>query len=226
MPVGACGRRHWNLLGPGRRVAWAGAGPHHRDQPIRGAPPGGRCHPDEAQVPLIPSSPAQAPSGSECVCCRQTSCRRTLESGLTDSSSWRYLTWPACSKRVGTSSFSAHGGFPTFIPKNNGHITLLQARRRMLYPRTFTGTFASTFMETAALHAATRGCATRAPAPAYLILSPQHQIGGHCRPVPPPPRVLTRARFWFRGQNCAETHRFWTSPCYRAACTREHRLQT
>ena len=26
--------------------------PHHRDQPIRGAPPGGRCYPDEAEVPL------------------------------------------------------------------------------------------------------------------------------------------------------------------------------
>ena len=34
------------------RVGWARAGPHHWDQPIQGAPPGGRCYPDEAEVPL------------------------------------------------------------------------------------------------------------------------------------------------------------------------------
>ena len=81
------------------RVGWAGAGPLHRDQPIWGAPPG------DGAIRMIPSSPAQAPSGSgsfstgwcplwasECVCFGRTSCRRTLNSGLTDGGSWQYLT--------------------------------------------------------------------------------------------------------------------------------------
>ena len=34
-----------------RGVGWAGADPHHRDQPIRGASLG-QCYPDEAEVPL------------------------------------------------------------------------------------------------------------------------------------------------------------------------------
>ena len=43
----------------------------------------------------------------------------------------------------------------------------------------------------------------------------------------PPPRVLTRAKFWFRGRTCGKTGSpFWTNPWYPAAQTTGHMLQT